>query len=49
MKTKRFGNFRIDRFGNIEFYIGWCGLEYEDIQNLKKALKYLKSNQKAKK
>jgi len=33
------GNFRIDNNGNIEFYVGWCQLEYQDIEDLRKILK----------
>ena len=29
------GNFRLDDNGNIEYYVGWCNLEYQDIEDLK--------------
>ena len=29
------GNFRIDEKGNIDYYVGWCGLEYQDIEDIK--------------
>ena len=39
MKSKKYGNFRIDEYGHIEYYVGWCCLEYEDVENLKKILR----------
>lgn len=35
------GNFRLDKYGNIEFYVGWCGLDYQDIEDLKYLLSEL--------
>jgi len=43
LKHKIFGNFRIDKKGNIDYYVGWCNLEYEDIDNLIKALTKIKN------
>jgi len=40
-KEKQFGNFKVDNDGNIFYYVGWCCLEYKDIENMKKSLKEL--------
>ena len=29
------GNFRLTKNGDIEYYIGWCVLEHQDIEDLK--------------
>ena len=36
-KTK-FGNWEVGDYG-INFFVGWCSLEDEDIENFRKALK----------
>ena len=34
----KFRNFRIDKTGHVEFYVGWCNLEEDDIESLKYVL-----------
>jgi len=29
------GNFKLSKNGRIDYYVGWCGLEFEDIEDLK--------------
>ena len=35
MENEKRGNFRLDKNGDISFYVGWCNLEYKDIEDLK--------------
>ena len=44
---KKFGNFTVNKWG-MDYYVGYCSLEEEDIKNLEKALKYLKKVRKTK-
>jgi len=40
MKTKKIGNFRIDKDGSIDYYVGWCSLDYKETEDLKELLKW---------
>ena len=34
-KELKKGNFSLDKDGNISYYVGWCALDYKDLEDLK--------------